>query len=258
MNWPLDVILDFLASLLWPFSRVGAMFMTMALFGTQNVPQRVRLLLALSFTIAIRPVLPPMPDVALFSIGGMLITAQQVMIGIVMGFITQIFLNTFILAGQVVGMQTSLGFASMVDPVNGQQVPVVGQFFLMLSIMLFLAIDGHLAMMKMLVQSFHTLPVGETLEALKYRQVADWTQWIFTTALAMTMSALIALLLINFSFGIMTRAAPQLNVFALGFPITMVSGLLIIWLTMGTVLTHFEAQWSRALSLVCEMINTQC
>lgn len=258
MNWPLDVVLDYIASVIWPFCRIGAMFMAMSLFGTQNVPRRVRLMLALTTTVAVRGMLPAMPDVPLFSVAGMLITAQQVLIGVVVGFITQIFMAAFILAGQVVGMQTSLGFASMVDPVNGQSVPVVAQFFLILSILLFLAFDGHLAMIRLIVMSFHTLPVGETLNVLTLRHVAEWAQWIFTTALAMTMSALIALLLINFSFGIMSRAAPQLNVFALGFPITMVSGLVIIWLTIGTVLTHFEQHWDRTLSLVCDVIGTSC
>lgn len=258
MEFLLDTIMGYLASLMWPFSRVAGMFTTMALISTRNVPARVRLLLAAAITVAVQPGLPAMPEIELFSLRGMLITGQEAITGMAIGFASQMLLTTFIIGGQVIGMQTSLGFASMVDPINGQQVPVVAQFFLMLSTLVFIALDGHLAMFRMVISSFHTLPVGTPIAAAKLREMVHWGSWMFATALAMSMSAIISLLLINFSFGVMTRAAPQLNIFSIGFPITMLSGLLILWLTMGSFLPHFLHQWQRNKLLVCEMLSMSC
>jgi flagellar biosynthetic protein FliR len=104
--------------------------------------------------------------------------------------------------------------------------------------------------------SFDTLPIGsEALSSIKYREIAQWGSWMFATALSLALAPLTAMLLINFSFGIMTRAAPQLNIFAIGFPITMVTGLIIMWLTFGNFLVHFELQWQRALDFSCYLIQ---
>ncbi|NRA83369.1 MAG: flagellar biosynthetic protein FliR, partial [Gammaproteobacteria bacterium] len=188
-----------------------------------------------------------------------LIIAQQILIGIALGFMSLLVMQTFVLAGQIIGMQTSLGFASMVDPASGQQVPVVGQFFLLLATLIFFAVDGHLAMIKMVMLSFETLPIGTTgLSQLTFDKISRWGGWLFTASLAMSMSAIVALLTINFSFGILTRAAPQLNIFAIGFPVTMLAGLTILWLTLEAVMDHFGVQWDRALVTMCEIIETQC
>jgi len=254
----LTTVMDYLSSLLWPFSRIAGMLTSMALLSTQSVPGQIRALLAAAITVAVQPALPIMPDVALFSLQGMIITGQEVLTGLVIGFASQLLITTFTLGGQVIGMQTSLGFASMVDPINGQNVPVVAQFFLMLSLMVFMAVDGHLVMFQMVISSFHSLPVGDTIAAVKLRDLAHWASWMFATALAMSLSAIVSLLLINFSFGVMTRAAPQLNIFSIGFPITMLSGLLILWLTMGSFLPHFLQQWQRHKLLVCDMLLMSC
>tara|TARA_R100001509_G_C4716137_1_gene164987 strand:- start:90 stop:563 length:474 start_codon:yes stop_codon:yes gene_type:complete len=156
-------------------------------------------------------------------------------------------------------MQIGLGFASMVDPTNGQQVPVIAQFFLMLASLVFLAFDGHLLMIHMVVASFDAIPVGMTgLDADALFAVAEWGVYMFSAALTAMLSGVIALLLINLSFGVMTRAAPQLNIFAIGFPITMVSGLVVVWLTMGGFIFHFENQWARVVQTMCEILGSQC
>ena len=150
MNFSTDQILLWLASYLWPLCRIAGMMMTMVVFGANLTPMFNRLLLAVAITIAVAPVLPIMPEVALFSIGGFLITAQQVLIGATIGLLSQFLVQTFVTAGQIIAMQTSLGFASMADPLNGQSSPVVGQFYLMLVTLLFFAVDGHLVMIQMI------------------------------------------------------------------------------------------------------------
>lgn len=255
----MDTINDTLAGYLWPFVRVSAMLMVMLVFGATTTPARIRLLLGVALTFAIAPVLPPMPQIEVFSLPAVFIIAQQVLIGSAMGLVTILVVQTFVLTGQIIGMQTSLGFSSMVDPSSGQQTPIVGNLFLLLTTMIFLAVDGHLVLIRMLVTSFETLPVSmEGISVANYRTMAEWGSTMFTNALTMAMSSIVALLMINLSFGVMTRAAPQLNIFAIGFPITMISGLIILWLTLSPVMSHFDEVWTGAQVLLCDLVNLQC
>ncbi|MBM7072232.1 flagellar type III secretion system protein FliR [Shewanella sp. 202IG2-18] len=259
MHLLMSTIEQGIAGYLWPLFRIASMLMVMAIFGAGTTPARIRLMAAVTITVAVSPMLPKMPEVELFSLQSFFITAQQVMIGTAMGFVSQMLLQTFVLTGQIIGMQTSLGFASMVDPGSGQQVPAVGNFFLILSTFIFLSVDGHLMMIKMLIASFDTLPVSETgINIASYRAAADWGAYMFGAALTMSISAILALLLINLSFGVMTRAAPQLNIFSIGFPITMLSGLLILWLTLSPIMAHFDEVWKAAQVLMCNMLELQC
>ncbi len=259
MDVTTQLVLDWLASYLWPFFRISAMFMTMTGLSSKNVPARIRLLAALATTVAVAPAIPSVPSVELVSIPAFLIGAQQILIGVAIGFVSMLVMQTFVLAGHVVGMQTSLGFANMVDPSNGQQVPVVGQFYLMLATLLFFVMDGHLVMIRMVAESFNTIPIGfEGIAIDSWRSIAEWLAWVYAGGLAMAISALIALLLVNFAFGVATRAAPQLNIFSIGFPVTMLTGLLIIWLTLDSFLMHYEIQWQRGLQLMCEVIQLDC
>jgi len=252
-------MMAWLASYIWPYCRIAGMFMVMVGIGSRNMPMQVRLVYSVAVTIAVVPGLGPAPDVLLFSLASFIIIAQQILIGIALGFVSLLVMQSFVLTGQIIGMQTSLGFASMVDPASGQQVPVVGQFFLILATLIFFAVDGHLAMINMVMLSFETLPIGlNGLSNVSFKTIAHWGGWMFTAALAMSMSAIVALLLINFSFGILTRASPQLNIFAIGFPVTMLAGLTILWLTLEAVMAHFDSQWVRAMSLMCELIATKC
>jgi len=252
-------MMAWLASYIWPYCRIAGMFMVMVGIGSRNMPLQIRLVYSVAVTIAVVPGLGPAPDVLLFSLASFIIIAQQILIGIALGFVSLLVMQSFVITGQIIGMQTSLGFASMVDPASGQQVPVVGQFFLILATLIFFAVDGHLAMIKMVMLSFETLPIGlNGLSNVSFHKISHWSGWMFTAALAMSMSAIVALLLINFSFGILTRASPQLNIFAIGFPVTMLAGLTILWLTLEAVMAHFDSQWIRAMSLMCELIATKC
>jgi len=254
-----DEISQTIAAYLWPFFRISSMLMVMAVFGANTTPSRVRLMLSVAITVAIAPILPPVENVELLALSAIFVIAQQILIGLTMGFVTLMVMQTFVLTGQIIGMQTSLGFASMVDPGSGQQTPVVGNLLLLLATLIFLAVDGHLLMFRMLVASFETIPVStQGISIANYRALADWGGFMFGSALTMSISAIIALLLINLSFGVMTRASPQLNIFSIGFPVTMVSGLLILWLTLGPIMAHFDEVWSAAQLLMCDVLKLQC
>ncbi|MFM2485109.1 flagellar biosynthetic protein FliR [Celerinatantimonas yamalensis] len=259
MQFPADIVLNWLSLYLWSFMRIGGLLMVMIPFGGRAVPARVRLLLAFAISFTVVPLLPPVHGIELFSLRSFLVVIQQLLIGFAIGFITHLVMQTFVLAGQVIAMQTSLGFASMVDPTNGQNSPVIGQFYLLLGTLVFLSLDGHLQLIRLITMSFQTLPIGESgLSSLDFEQIAAWYSQLFYAALAMTISAIVSMLLINIAFGVMTRAAPQLNIFSIGFAVSMLFGLFILWLTIGNFLTHFEHQWWSARSLACGLLKINC
>jgi flagellar biosynthetic protein FliR len=216
MEYPTSLVLEWIASYFWPYTRISAMLMVMSVTGARFVPSRVRLYLGLAITLAVMPAIPAVPDtIELLSFKGFLTTFEQIIIGVAMGMITQFLIQTFVMLGQILGMQASLGFASMVDPVNGQNTPLLGQLFMFLATLFFLATDGHLKMIQLVVFSFKTLPIGDgALTTVDFRELALWLGIMFKVALSMSLSGIIALLTVNLSFGVMTRAAPQLNIFS--------------------------------------------
>lgn len=260
MEFSAEAIMNWIATYLWSFSRIAAMLMVMVAVGSRTTPKRIRLFYALAVTVAVFPILPVAPiNIELFSIESAFIVLQQVLIGIAIGTISIFVVQTFVVAGQVIAMQTSLGFASMADPMNGQSSPVVGQFYVILVTLLFLGADGHLLMIELIIRSFETLPVSmEGLLATDYHKLAGWFSLMFRAALAFSIASMVAMLLVNLSFGIMTKAAPQLNIFSLGFSVSMVFGLFVLWITLTNVPTHFENQWLRGIGTMCELLNGVC
>lgn len=258
MDYPASIILDWIANFMWPLTRILSMFMVMTFFGAQFVTQRMRIYLGILITLSIAPLIPKVPDVDLISLQGYIITAQQIVIGVAMGMIVNFVSQTFVVLGQILGMQSSLGFASMVDPTNGQNTPVLGQFFLILVTMLFLALDGHLQMIEIVSLSFQSLPVGKWPDPGNYRQLALWFGLMFRMAMTIAVAGVIALLTVNISFGIMTRAAPQLNVFSLGFAFVLILGFVVSGYIVAGILPHYEMQWQRGLEQVCNIVHLDC
>lgn len=251
-------LVQYLSDFLLPLARIAAMFMVMVGIGVKTVPTRIKVGLSVLVTLLVMPILPPSHFNELFSFHMVIVVLQQVLIGVAMGFASVMMLNTFILAGQILAMQTGLGFASIVDPANGQSVPAVGQFYLILATLLFWVFDGHLMMIQMLVHSFTALPIdGTWWPVANFQKLALWGSWMFATALVLSLAPLTAMLVINFSFGVMTRAAPQLNIFTIGFPFTLLAGLVIIWATMTNFTAQFEFQWLKMVELMCDLIGCQ-
>ncbi|MCC2615157.1 flagellar type III secretion system protein FliR [Aestuariibacter halophilus] len=255
MEFAASTITQYLADLLLPFMRISGMFAAMVGISAKTVPTKVRALLTLFLTVLIMPVVPPVPLTEVFSLASFVMVIQQLIIGLAIGFISTMVLNTFVLAGQVVAMQTGLGFASIVDPVNGINVPAVGQFYLILATLLFWAVDGHLAMIRMIVMSFDAFPVGAPWwQGEQFQAVAHWGGWMFVAAVTLSLAPIVSLLIVNLAFGVMTKAAPQLNIFSIGFSIAQIMGLVIIWITMDNFTHHFELQWQRASQFMCELL----
>ena len=246
-------IATWVASFILPLFRIAAVLMTMPIIGTKMVPGRIRLYLALAITVVIVPGLPPMPEVNPLSLSGLLLIAEQILIGAVFGLSLQLFFQIFVVAGQVVAIQMGMAFASMVDPVNGVNVAVVSQFLSMLVTLLFLSMNGHLVVFEVITESFTTLPVGTGLMVNHYWDLVGRLSWVLGAALLLVLPAITALLVVNIAFGVMTRAAPQLNIFSIGFPLTLVLGLGIFWVVLADILSHYQALASEALQWLREL-----
>jgi flagellar biosynthetic protein FliR len=226
---------------LWPFFRVAGFFMVMPLFGTRLVTGRIRLLLAILTSAVLTPILPPMPVIESVGLETFLIIAQQLLIGIALGFVLEVLMQIFILSGQMVAMQTGLGMAMMIDPSNGVNVAVVAQWFMIFVNLLFISLNGHLIAIEILADSFFVLPVGgDTLSTDTLMAMTRLATWMFAAATVLALPALAAMLVVNIAFGVMARLAPQLNIFAVGFPVTMMLGLIVIWITFGGYGVQFQ------------------
>ena len=220
---------------LWPLFRVSAMVASAPVFGTRSVPTKVKVITAIAITSILVPILP-VPEVDVFNPLSILIIAQQILIGLIIGFTVQLVFSAVITGGQIVAMLMGLGFSLMVDPQNGAQSPVLSQFYIVMVMLIYLAIDGHLVLVEVLADSFKTMPISaQGLVADDFMQVVRWGTNIFAGGMAIALPAIASLLVVNVAFGIMTRSAPQLNIFAIGFPITMMLGFILVMVTLPNV-----------------------
>jgi flagellar biosynthetic protein FliR len=249
-------ILETLSTFVWPFVRIGAFLMVMPVIGGSFVPVRVRLLLAIVLTAVIAPIVPPFAAQEVLSLAGLVTVVQEIGIGVVMGFLVQLVFDAIALGGQVIGMSMGLGFAVFLDRARGVSIPVLGQLFLMLGMLVFLAMEGHLAMIQLLAESFHAWPIAEggvTVPVIT--ELLLWTGQLFVFALKIALPAITALLVVNLSFGIMSRAAPTLNLFAVGFPVAMLLGFAVIFLNMGVLVDNVSTFLTTSISAVSQLLE---
>lgn len=244
-------ITAFIGAWLWPLFRIAALVMAAPVFGARTVPVRARLAITIALTMIIVPMLPPAPVVDFTSPLAFFIIIQQVLIGVALGFAAQMVFSAVITGGQVIAMQMGLGFSLMVDPQNGAQAPVLSQFYVLMVILIYLALNGHLVLIQILVDSFRTMPIGlEGVSFDGYRTIVNWGSQIFAGGLGIALPAIASLLVVNIAFGIMTRAAPQLNIFAIGFPVTMIMGFVLILVTLPSVLPRSGGLFSDVYQLL--------
>ncbi|WP_411386821.1 flagellar biosynthetic protein FliR [Pseudomonas sp. MPB03] len=250
-------ISTWVASFILPLFRVTAVLMSMPIFGTTLVPTRVRLYFALAITVVIAPGLPPMPPVNALDLSALMLVAEQILIGALMGFSLQLFFQAFVVAGQIISIQMGMAFASMIDPTNGVNTAVIGQFLTMLVTLLFLAMNGHLVVFEVLTESFTTMPVGSAFLINHFWEIAGKLGWVMGAAMVLVLPAITALLVVNIAFGVMTRAAPQLNIFSIGFPLTLVLGMVIFWVSLGDILNQYQPLATQALQLLRDMAQAR-
>jgi len=252
----LTPILEQLAMYVWPFVRVGAFLMVMPVVGGSFVPLKVRLILAVALTGVIAPVIPIASTPEVLSVAGLVTMTQEIAIGVMLGFLVQLVFDAIALGGQVIGMSMGLGFAVFLDRARGVNIPVLGQLFLMLGMLVFLAMDGHLAMIQLLAKSFQTWPLAaNNFSETILSEVLTWTRQLFVFAIKIALPAITAILVVNLAFGTMSRAAPTLNLFAVGFPVAMLSGFAVIFLNMAVLQENVQAFLSASLAAIAALLE---
>lgn len=230
-----------IASLLWPLARILGLISSAPIFGNRSVPRPVKLALGVLLAMIIAPTVPAMPAAAPLSYAGLLVLAQEMLIGLAMGFTIRIIFAAIEMAGEISSLTMGLGFASFFDPNTQGRSSAVSQFLALLATMAFLAVNGHLVLLSALAESFSTLPVsGLPINGGGFKHVADWGARIFSAGMQLALPIVAALLITNVALGILTRAAPALNLFGIGFPITLGIGFLVIAMTLPYMATPLQ------------------
>ncbi len=224
-----------------PLARILAVLASAPPYNNPALTTRVRLLLGLAITLGIAPVLPPMPVLHPGSGAGLLLLAQQLLIGFAMGFAMRLVFSAVDLAGNLISLQMGIGFASSYDPQTAGQTAVVSEFLGLLALLVFMAINGHLMVIATLTHSFTVIPVGAAnLQAGTWWQVARSGAMIFSAGLLLALPIVVALLITNLALAILSRAAPQLNLLAIGFPLTIALGFAALLFGLSSMATPLQ------------------
>lgn len=246
---------DWLQAAFWPFVRIGGVMMTAPVIGERFAPARVRLIVALVLLMAILPVLPARPAIPVFSSAWWMAGVEELGLGVLIGFLLRLVFEAMMLAGEVIGYGMGLGFARLADPVHGTDAPVLGSLLRLLAMLVFLTLGGHLQLIQMLAGSFRVAPAGAAvLHPQMFESTAELGKILFSGALAVALPIAAAMLVVNIAFGVMNRSAPTLNAVSVGFPISLLAGMVLLGVDLRPMLGHFrsllDTGWSALGALI--------
>ena len=247
--------LEWLNHYFWPLLRVLALIMTAPVLSERSIPKRVKIALGIMITVIIAPSLP-VTHITIFSADGFWVAMQQLLIGIALGFTMQFAFAAVRTAGEIVGLQMGLSFATFFDPGSRLNMPVLARFLDILAILLFLTFNGHLWLISMLVDTFHTLPVGGmAINSQVFMTLTRSAGLIFINGLMLALPLITLLLTLNIALGMLNRMSPQLSVFVIGFPVTLSIGMLVFAAMMPLVAPFTEHLFSTIFDLLANIIN---
>lgn len=243
-----------IASFMWPFTRIMGLLAVAPLFGNNGVPARLKIALGILLGAIIAPTLGPMPAMDPVSLGGVLVLAQQFIIGVAMGFAVRIVFTAVELAGELCGMTMGLGFATFFDPQSHGRTSAISQFLSLLTLMVYLASNLHLVVLSTLVDSFASMPItAAPMGGVLFEQIVGWGGRVFSAGVQLSLPIVTALLITNIALGILTRAAPQLNLFGVGFPITLSVGFVMLALTVPYLAVPLNLLFAEAFGVMRKM-----
>ena len=243
-----------IAGYLWPFTRIMGLLAIAPLFGNNGVPARLKVALGMLLSAIVAPTIAALPAMDPMSIPGVLLLAQQFIIGIAMGFAMRIVFTAVELAGELCVLTMGLGFATFFDPQSSGRSSAISQFLSLLTLMVYLAANLHLVVLSTLVDSFATMPISATpMGGDLFRQLVGWGGRIFSAGLQLALPVVAGLLITNIALGILTRAAPQLNLFGVGFPITLSVGFLMLALTVPYLAVPLDKLFAEAFGVMRQM-----
>ncbi len=240
----------------WPTLRVGGFVLAAPIASETTIPAFVKIVLSLSLAFLMAPLVQIPAALSIFSGAGLLAAVQEVLIGVSIGMVVQLAFESLTFAGQTVSMAMGLSFATLVDPQRGAQTTVLGQMFMIFGLLTYLAINGHLVLLGALAESFQTLPIGAAHIGKDFLlSVALWGARVFESGLLIALPAVIALVIVNLALGVVTRAAPQLNLFGVGFTITLMCGFFVLIVGLDGVMTGISSLINSALAAVGDLIG---
>jgi len=234
-------LMELVTGFFWPLVRVAGVLSVAPILGSPRIPSRIRASIAVVLTVSMLSLTGPIPNIDPLSLAGVAVTVSQLLIGLLIGFTLLLVFNIFVVAGESIAAAMGLGFALMSDPSSGVQIPVVSQFFSILATLFFLALDGHHALINLIATSFTLVPITDSLNAEGFWIMISWSSILFSGAMMVALPALITMLCINIIMGVMTRAAPQLNIFSVGFPVTMTLGFVVILIILPGLNPAFQS-----------------
>lgn len=243
--------LDFwLAAFFWPLVRILALVATMPVLGHRNVPARVKVALAVAATVVIAPTLPPSANPSLMSAMGVLTVIQQVLVGVAMGFTLRVIFAAVELAGELMGLQMGLSFAGFFDPQSASQGTPIGAWLGVVATLIFLSINGHLMVLYALGESFRIVPIGpESFGAADWRRIAMLGTELFRIGVYAALPVVAAMLVCNVALGVLARVAPQLNLLAVSFSITLLVGFTVLYLALPVIGAFLTTALERGVSM---------
>ncbi len=239
---------------LWPMLRISALLLAAPLFSLDALTLRIRIMLALVVTFLVYPLIE-WPVIDPISAEGLLQIVNQLFIGTMMGLMLQIAVAAIVVAGQTIAGSMGLSMASMVDP-NIGNVPVISQFLVILGTLIFLGFGGHVIMISMIVDSFRTVPIGAfILGQVAFGKVVAWSGMMFLGGVLLALPVMVSLLFINIGLGIVTRAAPTLNIFSVGFPASIAAGFIVLILSLESIGGRIQWLWMQAFSHAKDLVG---
>ncbi len=258
MSFSFEEFLQLLGLYFWPFVRISGMLLMMPLYSGSYVTVKIRLFLAVFITIAIAPSLSLPPPIDPFTWHGILLIIQQLGIGISIGLIFAVVFQMFVVAGHLASMSMGLAMASMVDPSTGVNTPVIGRYFTIIATLMFLLLNGHVLIFQIVLDSFDTLPVGlHFYDRDSLKLIFNFGSKMFEGGVLVALPLVTALLLVNISFGVVARAAPTLNIFSVGFPVSLMAGVLMLIFITPLVLPHLQNMMLYAHDLILNLRLTE-
>lgn len=260
ISFTIDQLYLWINAFLWPFFRVLGLFMVAPLFSESSIPLQVKVGAAVLISLVIAPTLAPMPALPTASWEALWLALQQVLIGIALGFVMRIVFAIVMLAGEFIGFQMGLSFASFFDPGTGAQTAVISRLLNLVAMLVFLAVNGHLVMLNAFMHTFDIIPIAPgSLNPNGWGVLIEWTRELFLSGMLLALPLLIILLTMNLAFGILNRTAQQITIFAVGFPITLTTGLIILTIVIPQIapflMQLFEAGYETMARLVYAFQN---
>jgi flagellar biosynthetic protein FliR len=239
-----------IASFFWPFVRILALMSAAPILGHVSVPMRVKIGLSALFAVLIAPTLPDSAAISVGSAQGAVTLIEQVLIGVSMGLVLTVIFAAVALAGEVIGMQMGLNFAGYFDPQSQEQTTPLGSWLTLLTMLTFLAVNGHLMILQALGESFSVFPIGGGgLSATDWHRIALIGGEMFRIGVYAALPVIGAMLVCNIGMGVLARIAPQLNVLAISFSITLLVGLLVFMSGVPYIAAYLQEEVVRSVGL---------